>query len=47
LDFDGAIEANVNIYAFGKGKPLNQNGVSFKNSKTLNIIPIILTFAIF
>jgi hypothetical protein len=26
VDFGGAIKANVNIYAFGEGKPLNQNG---------------------
>jgi hypothetical protein len=32
VDFDHAIEANVNIYAFAEGKPLNQNGVHFKDS---------------
>jgi uncharacterized protein (DUF488 family) len=35
VDFGHAIEANVNIYAFGEGKPLNQNGVHSKDSMTL------------
>ncbi len=36
VDFDDAIEVNVNIYAFAEGKPLNQNGVYSKDSMTFN-----------
>ncbi len=41
VDFDDAIEANVNIYAFGEGKPLNQNGVHSKDSMTLTLFQLI------
>jgi hypothetical protein len=41
VDFDHAIEAHVNIYAFAEGKPLNQNGVHFKDSMTLTLFPLI------
>jgi hypothetical protein len=41
VDFDHAIEANVNIYAFVEGKPLNQNGVHSKDSTTLTLFQII------
>ncbi len=37
VDFGHAIEANVNIYAFCEGKPLNHHGVHFKNSMTLTL----------
>jgi hypothetical protein len=37
MDFGDAIEANVNIYAFAEGKPLNQNGVHSKDSMTLTL----------
>jgi len=46
MDFEYAIEANVNIYAFAEGKPLNENGVHFKDSVTL-IIPTNLNIALF
>ncbi len=41
VDFDDAIEANVNIYAFGEGKPLSQNGVHSKDSMTLTLFQLI------
>ncbi len=41
VDFDHAIEASVNIYAFVEGKPLNQNGVHFKDSMTLTLFQLI------
>jgi hypothetical protein len=41
VDFGHAIEANVNIYAFGEGKPLNQNGVHFRDSMTLQLFQLI------
>ncbi len=41
VDFGHAIEANVNIYAFAEGKPLNQNGVHSKNSMTLTFFQLI------
>ncbi len=47
VDFDDAIEENVNIYAFAKGKPLNEKGVHFKDSMTFDIIPINLNIILF
>ncbi len=41
VDFGHAIEANVNIYAFGEGKPLNHNGVHSKDSMTLTLFQLI------
>ncbi len=41
MDFGHAIETNVNIYAFAEGKPLNQNGVHFKDSMTLTLFQLI------
>jgi hypothetical protein len=41
VDFGHAIEANVNIYAFGEGKPLNQNGVHSKDSMTFTLFQLI------
>jgi hypothetical protein len=41
MDFGHAIEANVNIYAFAEGKPLNKNGVHSKDSMTLTLFQII------
>ncbi len=41
VDFDCAIEANVNIYAFVEGKPLNQNGVHSKDSMTLTLFQLL------
>jgi len=42
VDFGHAIEANVNIYAFVEGKPLNQNGVHSKHLMTLTLFQLIL-----
>ncbi len=47
VDFDDAIEENVNIYAFAEGKPLNEKGVHFKDSMTFDIIPINLNIILF
>jgi hypothetical protein len=41
MDFGHAIEGNVNIYAFAKGKPLNQNGVHSKDLMTLTLFQLI------
>ncbi len=41
VDFDDAIEANINIYAFIEGKPLNQNGVHSKDSMALTLFQLI------
>jgi hypothetical protein len=41
VDFGRAIEANVNIYAFVEGKPLNQNGVHSKDSMTLTLFQLL------
>jgi hypothetical protein len=41
VDFGYAIETNINIYAFAEGKPLNQNGVHFKDSMTLKLFQLI------
>ncbi len=47
MDFGHAIEANVNIYAFAEGKPLNKNGVHSKDSMTLTLFQIIWIFHCF
>jgi hypothetical protein len=39
--FELAIEANVNIYAFAEGQPLDQNGVHFRDSMTLKLFQLI------
>jgi len=41
MDFGHAIEANVNIYAFVEGKPLNQNGVHSKDSMTMTLFQVV------
>ncbi len=41
VDFGHAIKANVDIYAFAEGKPLNQNGVHSKDSMTLTSFQLI------
>jgi len=41
VDFGHAIEADVNIYAFAEGKPLNQNGVHSKDSMTLTLFQLL------
>jgi hypothetical protein len=41
MDFGHVIEANINIYAFREGKPLNQNGVHSKYSMTFTLFQLI------
>jgi hypothetical protein len=41
VDFGHAIEANVNIYAFVEGKPLNKNGVHSKDSMTMTLFQLV------
>jgi len=41
VDFEYAIEANVNICAFAEEKSLNQNGVHSKDSMTFTLFQLI------